>query len=32
MAKAIAGFDDFNERVRQQLGFRIPQPARERRS
>ena len=29
MAKALPGFEGFNERVRQQLGFRIPQPARE---
>jgi molybdopterin-dependent oxidoreductase alpha subunit len=29
MAEAIAGFEDFNRRVRQPLGFRLKQPARE---
>lgn len=29
MAKALLGFEDFNRRVRQPLGFRIRQPARE---
>jgi molybdopterin-dependent oxidoreductase alpha subunit len=29
MAKALYGFEDFNRRVRQPLGFRIRQPARE---
>jgi molybdopterin-dependent oxidoreductase alpha subunit len=29
MAEAIAGFEDFNRRVRQPLGFRLRQPARE---
>jgi molybdopterin-dependent oxidoreductase alpha subunit len=29
MAEAIAGFEDFNQRVRQPLGFRLRQPARE---
>src|SRR5580765_8391554 len=31
MAKVLDGFDRFNERVREKNGFRIPQPARERR-
>jgi molybdopterin-dependent oxidoreductase alpha subunit len=30
MAEAIEGFEDFNRRVRQPLGFRLKQPARER--
>ncbi len=30
MAKVLDGFEDFNRRVRQPLGFRIRQPARER--
>jgi len=30
MAKALPGFEGFNELVQQPLGFRIPQPARER--
>jgi molybdopterin-dependent oxidoreductase alpha subunit len=30
MAKVLPGFEGFNELVRQQYGFRIPQPARER--
>jgi molybdopterin-dependent oxidoreductase alpha subunit len=30
MAEAIDGFDNFNARVRQPLGFRLKQPARER--
>lgn len=30
MAEAIEGFEDFNRRVRQPLGFRLHQPARER--
>ncbi len=30
MAEAIDGFDNFNQRVRQPLGFRLKQPARER--
>jgi molybdopterin-dependent oxidoreductase alpha subunit len=30
MAEAIDGFEDFNRRVRQPLGFRLNQPARER--
>ncbi len=30
MGAAIAGFEDCNRRVRQPLGFRLPQPARER--
>jgi len=30
MGRAIAGFEDFNRRVRHPHGFRIPQPARER--
>lgn len=29
MAEAIVGFEDFNRRVRQPLGFRLRQPARE---
>lgn len=29
MAEAIEGFEDFNRRVRQPLGFRLKQPARE---
>ncbi|WP_460366858.1 FdhF/YdeP family oxidoreductase [Actinocorallia lasiicapitis] len=29
MAKALVGFEDFNRRVRQPMGFRIKQPARE---
>src|SRR5262249_9068006 len=29
MAEAIQGFEDFNRRVRQPLGFRLKQPARE---
>ncbi len=29
MAEAVAGFEDFNRRVRQPLGFRLKQPARE---
>ena len=29
MAKTLPGFEDFNRRVRQPLGFRIQQPARE---
>ena len=29
MAEAISGFEDFNYRVRQPLGFRLPQAARE---
>lgn len=29
MAEAIAGFEEFNRRVRQPLGFRLRQPARE---
>jgi molybdopterin-dependent oxidoreductase alpha subunit len=29
MGEAIAGFEDFNRRVRQPLGFRLRQPARE---
>ena len=29
MAEAIDGFEDFNRRVRQPLGFRLKQPARE---
>ena len=29
MAEAIVGFEDFNRRVRQPLGFRLKQPARE---
>lgn len=29
MAEGLEGFEDFNRRVRQPLGFRIPQPARE---
>ena len=29
MAKVLDGFEDFNRRVRQPLGFRIRQPARE---
>lgn len=29
MAQGLEGFEDFNRRVRQPLGFRIPQPARE---
>ena len=29
MAEAIEGFEDFNRRVRQPLGFRLAQPARE---
>ena len=29
MAEAICGFEDFNRRVRQPLGFRLKQPARE---
>jgi anaerobic selenocysteine-containing dehydrogenase len=29
MAEALNGFDDFNQRVRQPLGFRLKQPARE---
>ncbi|MGH8048979.1 MAG: FdhF/YdeP family oxidoreductase, partial [Chthoniobacterales bacterium] len=29
MAEAIAGFEDFNRRVRQKFGFRLAQPARE---
>ncbi|MDQ0708434.1 molybdopterin-dependent oxidoreductase alpha subunit [Arthrobacter woluwensis] len=30
MAKALPGFEGFNELIQQPLGFRIPQPARER--
>ncbi|MDQ2677123.1 MAG: FdhF/YdeP family oxidoreductase, partial [Actinomycetota bacterium] len=30
MAKVLDGFEDFNRRVRQPLGFRLTQPARER--
>ncbi|MEZ2371713.1 FdhF/YdeP family oxidoreductase [Arthrobacter sp. RCC_34] len=30
MAKALPGFEGFNELIQQSLGFRIPQPARER--
>ena len=30
MAQVLDGFEDFNRRVRQPLGFRIRQPARER--
>ncbi|MER8014899.1 FdhF/YdeP family oxidoreductase [Streptomyces griseoluteus] len=30
MAKVLYGFEDFNRRVRQPMGFRIEQPARER--
>jgi molybdopterin-dependent oxidoreductase alpha subunit len=30
MAKVLPGFEDFNRRVRERLGFRIAQPARER--
>ncbi|KUN20807.1 formate dehydrogenase [Streptomyces corchorusii] len=30
MAQALEGFEDFNQRVRQPLGFRLHQPARER--
>jgi len=30
MARVLPGFEGFNELVRQQYGFRIPQPARER--
>ncbi len=30
MARVLDGFEDFNERVRRPLGFRIDQPARER--
>ncbi len=30
MAKVLPGFEGFNELIRQPLGFRIPQPARER--
>ncbi len=30
MAKVLLGFEDFNRRVRQPMGFRIEQPARER--
>jgi molybdopterin-dependent oxidoreductase alpha subunit len=29
MAEALSGFEDFNRRVRQPLGFRLKQPARE---
>ncbi|MBX9690504.1 MAG: hypothetical protein K2X27_27560, partial [Candidatus Obscuribacterales bacterium] len=29
MAEAISGFEDFNKKVRQPLGFRLPQAARE---
>jgi len=30
MARALAGFEDFNRRVREPFGFRLAQPARER--
>ncbi|AGZ43816.1 FdhF/YdeP family oxidoreductase [Actinoplanes friuliensis] len=30
MARALTGFEDFNRRVREPLGFRLDQPARER--